>query len=92
MKIPRDVSGEHLAQVLCKEWQYTQVNQVGSHIILETDIPSHQRLAIPAQNALRVGTFNSILRAVSAIGTFLVKQSSLLFKLGLLPGVESKAA
>ena len=67
MKIPRDVSGEHLAQMLCRRWQYVKVHQVGSHIILETTEPSHQRIAIPNHAALRVGTFNSILRAVAGI-------------------------
>ena len=39
MKIPRDVSGIHLAGVLCRKWQYAKVHQVGSHIILETSTP-----------------------------------------------------
>ncbi len=37
----------------------------GSQIILETEIPKHQRISIPNHNLLRVGTLNSILRAVS---------------------------
>jgi hypothetical protein len=36
MKIPRDVSGLHLADVLCGRWRYTKAHQVGSHMILET--------------------------------------------------------
>src|ERR1022692_3592390 len=39
MKIPRDVSGTHLADTLCRRWRYTKVHQVGSHIILETSEP-----------------------------------------------------
>jgi len=65
MKIPRDVSGAHLADVLCRRWQYTKVHQGGSHIILETSEPSHHRIAIPDHRPLRLGTFNSILRAVA---------------------------
>lgn len=65
MKIPRDVSGARLADVLCRKWQYTKVHQVGSHIILETSEPSRQRIAIPDHRPLRLGTFNSILRAVA---------------------------
>jgi hypothetical protein len=34
MKVPRDVSGTHLTNVLCRRWQYAKVHQVGSHIIL----------------------------------------------------------
>ncbi len=65
MKIPRDVSGAHLADTLCRCWRYTRVHQVGSHIILETAEPTHQRIAIPDHHALRLGTFVSILRAVA---------------------------
>jgi hypothetical protein len=65
MKIPRDVSGARLADVLCRKWQYTKVHQAGSHIILETSEPTHQRIAIPDHLPLRLGTFNSILRAVA---------------------------
>jgi predicted RNA binding protein YcfA (HicA-like mRNA interferase family) len=65
MKIPRDVSGAHLADTLCRRWQYTQVHQAGSHIILETSEPAHQRIAISDHHPLRLGTFSSILRTVS---------------------------
>jgi hypothetical protein len=45
MKVPRDVPGARLADVLCRRWGYGKVHQVGSHIILETSEPTHQRLA-----------------------------------------------
>jgi predicted RNA binding protein YcfA (HicA-like mRNA interferase family) len=66
MKIPRDVSGAHLAEILCRRWRYARVHQVGSHIILETSEPTHHRIAIPDHDPLRLGTFSSILRAVAA--------------------------
>ena len=65
MKLPRDVSGADLISCLCRKWGYSKVHQVGSHIILETEHPSHQRIAVPAHPSLRVGTFNSILRVVA---------------------------
>jgi len=65
VKIPRDISGAHLADVLCRHWGYRRVHQVGSHLIVETSEPSHQRIAIPAHNPLRVGTFGSIIKTVS---------------------------
>jgi predicted RNA binding protein YcfA (HicA-like mRNA interferase family) len=65
MKIPRDVSGVRLADILCRRWQYHRIHQVGSHIILETKEPSHQRIAIPDHRPLRLGTLTSILRAVA---------------------------
>jgi predicted RNA binding protein YcfA (HicA-like mRNA interferase family) len=65
MKLPRDVSGEHLVEALCRQWQYSRVHQSGSHIIIETEEPSHQRIAVPNHHVLRIGTFHSILRTVS---------------------------
>jgi predicted RNA binding protein YcfA (HicA-like mRNA interferase family) len=65
MKLPRYVSGAHLAGVLCRRRQYRRVHESGSHIILETEEPSHQRIAVPDHDAIRVGTFNSILRDVA---------------------------
>jgi len=50
---------------LCRQWGYIKVNQVGSHIILQTQVPTPHRIAIPAHNALRIGTLNGILRAVA---------------------------
>ena len=66
MKLPRDLSGEDLASGLCRHWNYRKTNQVGSHMILETEIPGHQRLSVPAHQALTVGTLGNILRAVAA--------------------------
>lgn len=66
MKIPRDLSGADLINALCSKAGYRLVHQVGSHMILETDEPVHHRIAIPNHNPLRIGTLNSILRAVAA--------------------------
>jgi predicted RNA binding protein YcfA (HicA-like mRNA interferase family) len=66
MKVPRDLSGAELVKVLCRDWGYRTVHQEGSHIILQTDLPTHQRLSVPNHNPLRLGTLNSIVRAVSA--------------------------
>ena len=66
MKLPRDLNGRDLARVLCARWGYRQVNQVGSHIILQTDAPKHHRLSVPDHKPLRTGTLNAILRAVAA--------------------------
>ena len=66
MKIPRDLSGAQLVKVLCRDWNYRVVHQEGSHIILQTDAPTHQRISVSNHNPIRVGTLNSIVRAVSA--------------------------
>jgi predicted RNA binding protein YcfA (HicA-like mRNA interferase family) len=65
MRLPRDVSGAHLAYTLCRRWQYVMVHQVGSHIILETSLPFPQRIAVPNHDPLRIGTLVSILRSVA---------------------------
>jgi predicted RNA binding protein YcfA (HicA-like mRNA interferase family) len=65
VKTPRDVSGVDLADCLCRRWGYSKVHQHGSHIVLDTKDPLPHRIAVPAHTVLRVGTLNSILRAVS---------------------------
>ncbi len=46
MKLPRDLAGADLARALCRHFGYRQVNQEGSHIILQTESPRHHRLAV----------------------------------------------
>jgi predicted RNA binding protein YcfA (HicA-like mRNA interferase family) len=65
MKIPRDLSGHELVATLCRHWAYVKVNQVGSHIILQTQEPTPHRVAVPAHKSVRIGTLNAILRAVA---------------------------
>jgi len=66
MNLPRDLSGERLIGLLCRHWGYRRVNQVGSHVVLETDEPSRQRIVVPAHKSLRLGTLNAILRSVAS--------------------------
>ncbi|MGD1157492.1 MAG: type II toxin-antitoxin system HicA family toxin [Terriglobia bacterium] len=65
MKTPRDLSGHDLVQALCRNWGYRIIHQEGGHVVIETEEPSHQRLAVPAHKTLRIGTLNAILRAVA---------------------------
>ena len=65
MKLPRDLSGKSLVQALCQHWDYRVVHQAGSHSILQTETPGHQRISVPDHSTLRVGTLNAILRQVS---------------------------
>jgi predicted RNA binding protein YcfA (HicA-like mRNA interferase family) len=65
MKIPRDLSGRDLAAVLVRDFGYVRVHQEGSHIILQTEEPSHHRMSVPDHHPLRIGTLNGILRAVA---------------------------
>ena len=52
--------------MLCARWGYQKVNQVGSHIILQTDSPQRHRISVPDHKPLRIGTLNAILRQVAA--------------------------
>jgi predicted RNA binding protein YcfA (HicA-like mRNA interferase family) len=67
MKLPRDLNGAELIKLLCKHYSYRRVNQEGSHVILETNIPRQHRISIPDHSSLRIGTLNAILRAVSNV-------------------------
>ena len=66
MKLPRDLDGAGLVRILCKHYGYRQVNQEGSHIILQAEAPRRHRIAVPDHHPLRLGTLNAILRAVAA--------------------------
>jgi predicted RNA binding protein YcfA (HicA-like mRNA interferase family) len=67
MKLPRDCSGADLIKVLCSDFGYAQINQEGSHVMLQTDTPRSHRLSVPNHPVLRPGTLNAILRAVAQV-------------------------
>jgi len=48
-----------------REFDYRVVHEKGSHIVLETNLPSHQRIVIPDHKSVRLGTLNAILSAVA---------------------------
>jgi predicted RNA binding protein YcfA (HicA-like mRNA interferase family) len=66
MKIPRNLSGREVAATFVRRLDYRVVHERGSHIALETDEPSHQRIAIPDHQSLRLGTLIAIFRAVAS--------------------------
>jgi len=65
VKIPRDLSGRDFIKVLCRDYGYRQVSQEGSHVILATDTPFPQRIAVPDHKVLRLGTLNGLLRVIA---------------------------
>ena len=65
MKVPRNLSGEAFAKCLCKHWDYRRMHQTGSHIILDTENSSHQRISVPNHDCLRIDTLNGLLRVVA---------------------------
>jgi predicted RNA binding protein YcfA (HicA-like mRNA interferase family) len=64
VKLPRNVHGRTLADHLIRRWQYREIHQTGSHIVLRTEAPSGQTLPIPAHKPLKTGTLSAILRMV----------------------------
>ena len=65
MKLPRNLSGRAVVQILVKNLGYRVVHERGSHVVLVTDHPQHHRIAIPDHSSLRLGTLNAIVKAVA---------------------------
>jgi len=61
MRIPRDLGGEELAQLL-QQYGYEVTRQVGSHMRLTTQQGGEHHVTIPRHKTLRVGTLNGILK------------------------------
>ena len=64
MRLPRDLSGDDLAQAL-RKLGYQVTRQTGSHIRLTTVEHGEHHLTIPNHNPLRVGTLSGILADVA---------------------------
>lgn len=67
MKLPRDVSGTDLIRVLCRDFEYVRLGQVGGHVILHTENPRSHRLSVPDHKVLRPGTLHGIAKAVAEV-------------------------
>jgi len=64
MKLPRDLSGVKLTQVLGR-LGYQVTRQTGAHLRLTTTEPSEHHITVPNHDSLRVGTLAAILRDVA---------------------------
>ena len=65
MRLPRDVSGRHLAKRL-SALGYAVTRQKGSHMRLTTSQNGEHHITVPDHDALRIGTLRSILDEVAA--------------------------
>ena len=66
MKLPRDLSGPRLAQLL-RRHGYEITRQTGSHLRLSSTLKgTEHHITIPSHDALRVGTLSAILADVAA--------------------------
>lgn len=64
MKIPRNISGAHLANAL-RKFGYAKQRQDGSHIRLTTQTHGEHHVTIPNHNPVKLGTLTAILKAVA---------------------------
>jgi len=65
VRLPRDVSGEHLATRLAS-LGYLATRQTGSHLRLTTEQNGEHHLTIPRHPALRIGTLSAIVSDVAS--------------------------
>ncbi len=66
MKLPRDVGGEELANLLGK-YGYEITRQTGSHLRLTSTLKgTEHHLTIPRHKPLRVGTLSGIVNEVTS--------------------------
>jgi len=66
MKLPRDIGGEELAQLLGK-YGYRVTRQTGSHLRLTSTLKgSEHHVTIPRHKPLRIGTLSNIAGGVAS--------------------------
>jgi predicted RNA binding protein YcfA (HicA-like mRNA interferase family) len=64
-KVPRDISGKQLAQLLNK-YGYNITRQTGSHIrLVTTGRGSEHKVTIPDHQPIKIGTLNNILADIA---------------------------
>lgn len=64
MRLPRDLSGNDLAQAL-RQLGYSTTRQTGSHLRLTTLQHGEHHITIPQHSPLRIGTLSAILTDVA---------------------------
>ena len=66
MRAPRDLSGQELAALLRRHYDYISPRQRGSHMrLLSTRMGVPHHVTVPRNDPLPVGTLDSILRDVA---------------------------
>ena len=64
MKTPCDITGAELSKAL-RKFGYEFGRQVGSHIMLETQLEGQHLVVVPNHNSIKVGTLNGIINDVA---------------------------
>ena len=57
--------GRALADYLIRQWQFVELRQTGSQIILRSDTPVGHTVAVPAHKPVRTGTLSQILSYIA---------------------------
>jgi predicted RNA binding protein YcfA (HicA-like mRNA interferase family) len=65
VRVPKDIYGRDFADHLIRRWDFREVRQTGSHIILRTETPFGYTVSVPAHKPVRPGTLSDILHAVA---------------------------
>jgi predicted RNA binding protein YcfA (HicA-like mRNA interferase family) len=64
-KVPRDISGRELANLLSK-YKYKKIRETGSHIRLVSSYKkSEHKITIPDHKSIKIGTLNNILDEIA---------------------------
>jgi predicted RNA binding protein YcfA (HicA-like mRNA interferase family) len=63
VKLPRDISGEHLIRML-EKLGYRKAHQTGSHVRLVHEGPSRHMVTVPMHSFIKVGTLEVIFKDV----------------------------
>jgi len=79
VRLPRDVSGQQLADAL-GVLGYTPTRQSGSHLRVTTQVNGEHHVTIPLHTNLRVGTLSALLNDVQS--HFQITRDELLTRLG----------
>lgn len=64
MKLPRDVSADHLIRTL-ERHGYQTIRQKGSHVRLRHEGPPAHTITVPLHHPLKIGTLHAILSEVA---------------------------
>jgi len=65
MKLPRDIGGDELVNLL-KRYGYMRIHQTGSHVKIRAMVNGKPHtITIPLHSPLRVGTFHRIMKDIA---------------------------
>ncbi len=65
MRLPREISGAALAQLL-ETYGYAITRQTGSHMRLTTTLQGEHHITIPSHKHLKIGTLSAVLADVAS--------------------------